>query len=168
MGGAFGGGPTNDQIAAMLTNLLSNPSVTYELREASPCTLGTCDHVVAHIDGQSLAAALGPLLGVPLDAASRAAIPSFDIDVLVDQSTFVISELRTAISMQGTSARILISTSNPGQPVQIAPPPPALTDDFGPNFGGGGIGPDETILEQVGNELSSAEPGFPEPSQPVP
>jgi hypothetical protein len=168
MGGGFGGGPTNEQIATMLSNLLSNPSVTYELGEASSCTLGTCDHVVAHIDGQSLGAALGPLLGAPIDAAGRAAIPSFDVDVLVDQATSVISELRTTLSMQGVSARILISTSNPGQPVQIVPPPPALTDDLGQNFGGGGIGPDATILEEVGNELSSAEPGFPAPSAQVP
>jgi len=168
IGGGFGGGPTNEQIATMLSNLLSNPSVTYELSEASSCTLGTCDHVVAHIDGQSLGAALGPLLGAPIDAASRAMIPSFDVDVLVDQATSVISELQTTLSMQGVSARILISTSNPGQPVQIVPPPPALTDDIGQNFGGGGFGPDATILEEVGNELSSAEPGFPAPSAAVP
>jgi len=169
-GGGFAGGPTNVQVATMIANLLSNPAITYELLEASPCTLGTCDHVLAHIDGQTLAAALGPLLGVPMDAASAQMIPSFDVDVMVDQATSVVSELRTQISMQGSSERILITLSNPGQPVQIAPPPPALVDDIGVNFGGNGgqtIGPAEsTILEEVGNDLESDEPGFPEPSAP--
>jgi len=172
MGGGLGGGPTNAQIATMIANLASNPSITFELLDAASCTLGTCDHVLAHIDGQTLAAGLGPLLGVPLDQASQQQIPSFNVDVLVDQATSVVSELRTEISMQGTSARILVSVSNPGQPVQIAPPPAALTDDFGANFqniGGGAIGPVETtILEEVGNELETEEPAFPEPSAPAP
>jgi hypothetical protein len=171
MGGGFAGGPTNVQIATMIANLLSNPAITYELLEASPCTLGTCDHVLAHIDGQTLAAAVGPLLGMPLDAASVQMIPSFDVDVLVDQATSVVSELRTQISTGGTSERILVSVSNPGQPVQIAPPPAALVDDIGVNFGGGGIGPtigpmESTILEEVGDELQTDEPEFPEPSAP--
>ena len=165
----LGGGPTNTQIATMIANLLSNPSITYELLESSPCTLGTCDHVLAHIDGQTLAAALGPLLGVPMDQGSAQVIPSFNIDVLVDQASSVVSELRTEISMQGSSERILVTLSNPGQPVQIAAPPLALTDDFGADFGGGGIGPTETtILEEVGNELETDEPGFPQPSVPAP
>jgi hypothetical protein len=167
IGGGFAGGPTNTQVATMIANLLSNPAITYELLEASACSLGTCDHVLAHIDGQTLAAAIGPLLGMPLDQATQSMIPSFNVDVLVDQATSVISELRTEISMAGSSERIFVSLSNPGQPVQIAPPPPALTDDFGANFGGGGIGPVETtILEQVGNELPTDEPAFPEPSAP--
>jgi hypothetical protein len=171
MGGGFAGGPTNAQVATMIANLLSNPAITFDLLEASSCTLGTCDHVVAHIDGQTLGAALGPLLGVPLDQATQQQIPSFNVDVMVDQASSVVSELRTEISMQGTSARILVSLSNPGQPVQIAPPPAALTDDFGANFGGGGmvIGPAEsTILETVGNELPTDPPAFPEPSTPAP
>jgi hypothetical protein len=168
MGGGRGAGPTHAQIASMIASLASNPSITFELLDAASCTLGTCDHVLAHIDGQTLAAALGPLLGVPLDQASQQQIPSFNVDVLVDQATSVVSELRTEISMQGTSARILVSVSNPGQPVQIAPPPPALTDDFGANFGGGGIGPAPTILETVGDEVPTEEPAFAEPSAPAP
>jgi hypothetical protein len=173
MGGGFAGGPTNAQIATMIANLLSNPAITFDLLEASSCTLGTCDHVVAHIDGQALGAALGPLLGVPLDQATQQQIPSFNVDVMVDQASSVVSELRTEISMQGTSARVLVSVSNPGQPVQIAPPPAALTDDFGANFqnlgGGQVVGPAESsILEQVGNELQTEEPAFPEPSAPAP
>jgi hypothetical protein len=171
-GGGFAGGPTNAQIATMVANLLSNPTITFELLDAASCTLGTCDHVLAHIDGQTLAAALGPLLGVPQDQVSQQQIPSFNVDVLVDQATSVVSELRTEISMQGTSARILVALTNPGQPVQIAPPPPALTDDFGANFGGDGgqvIGPVESsILDEVGNELPTEQPAFPEPSTPAP
>jgi hypothetical protein len=146
----FGGGPTNVQIATMITNLLSNPAVTFELREASPCTLGTCDHVVAHIDGATLAVALGPLLGMPADAGMQAAIPDFDIDVLVDQASSVISELRTAVSVPGSATQILVTVSNPGQPVQIAPPPAAITDDFGMNggFDGGGVAPVPTSMPE--------------------
>jgi hypothetical protein len=167
-GGGISASPTNAQIAATIANLISNPSITLELLDATPCTLGTCDHVLAHIDGATLGAALGPLLGEPMDAASGVAIPNFDVDVRVDQATSVISEVRAEISMQGTTARILVSLTNPGQPVQIAPPPPALTDDLGVNFGGGGIGPDATILEEVGNELPTDEPEFPEESPPAP
>src|SRR5258706_1242876 len=65
-GGGQAIGPTNAQIATMLTNLLSNPAISFELLEATECTLGTCDHVLAHIDGQALGAALGPLLGASL------------------------------------------------------------------------------------------------------
>ena len=172
MGGAIGGGPTNAQIATMIANLASNPAITFELLDAASCTLGTCDHVLAHIDGQTLAGALGPLLGVPLDQAAQQQIPSFDVDVLVDQATSVISELRTEFSMQGTSARILVSVSNAGQPVQIAPPPPALTDDFGANFGSDGgqvIGPAESsIVVEVGDGVPTEEPAFAEPSAPAP
>ena len=46
---------------------------------------------------------------VPADQMRRPMIPDFDVDVLVDQATSVVSELRTEISMQGTSARILVS-----------------------------------------------------------
>jgi hypothetical protein len=163
----LGGGPTNVQIATMITNLLSNPAVTYQLSDASPCTLGTCDHVVAHISGQTLGAALAPLTGQPLNDQTQAMVPDFDVDVLVDQATSVISELRTGYSMQGTSARILVQLTNPGQPVQIAQPPAALIDDFSDNSGG--FGPTETtILEQVGNELESSDPTTPEPAPAVP
>jgi hypothetical protein len=39
-GGGLSGGPTNAQIATMITSLLSNPSTTFELGEAASCTLG--------------------------------------------------------------------------------------------------------------------------------
>jgi len=161
LGGGLAGGPTNAQIAAMITALLSNPSTTFELGEAGSCTLGTCDRVVAHIDGQTLGAALGQLLGVPIDAATGTTIPNVDVEILVDQSTAVISELRTQVSIAGTSARILLTLTNPGQPIQIAPPPAAITDDFGNNFGGGG-----TILGDVGSDIAPPAPLEPEPSLP--
>jgi hypothetical protein len=64
--------------------------------------------------------------------------------------------------MQGTATGLYLSITNPGQTLQIAPPPPALTDDmgvggFGGAFGGGQV---TTILETVGGEISP-EPGFP-------
>jgi hypothetical protein len=158
------GGPTNAQVAAAIIALAANPATTFELKDAAPCTLGTCDHVIVHLDGTSLAAAIGQLAGGPANGVG--VIPNIDLDVLVDQATSVISEVRTSISMGGASEQLLLTVSNPGQPVQIAPPPPALTDDFGANFGGGGIGPDETILDQVGSELESTAPDGPEPSTP--
>jgi hypothetical protein len=165
-GGGLGGVPTNAQIATMITSLLSNPSTTFELGEAGSCTLGTCDRVVAHINGQTLGVALSQLLGVPIDASSATTIPNLDIEVLVDQSSSVISEMRTQISLAGTSARILLTIANPGQPIQIAPPPAAITDDFGANFGGGGIGPAPTPAESIGGEIATPVPLEPEPSLP--
>lgn len=159
-GGGLGGGPTNVQIATMIASLLSNPSTTFELGEAGSCTLGTCDRVVAHIDGQTLGAALSQLLGVPIDASNGVTIPNLDVQVLVDQSTSVISELRTQISITGTSARILMTISNPGQPIQIAPPPAAITDDFG--LGGPTIGP----VPSFGSEIATPVPLEADPSLP--
>jgi hypothetical protein len=172
------GGPTNAEIATMVTNLLSNPSVALDLAEAGPCSLGTCDHVIAHIDGAGIGAAIGPLLGMPVDAAMGQAIPNFDIDVLIDQSTSVISELRTQLSLGGTGTALFLSISNPGAAVQIAPPPPALVDDMGLGglgVGGGGVvffgggGQVTTILETVGSEigptpiLAPSDPESPSP-----
>ena len=165
-GGGLSGGPTNAQIAAMITSLLSNPSTTFVLGEAASCTLGTCDRVVAHIDGNTLGAALSQLVGVSIDASSGTTIPDFEIEVLVDQSSSVISEMRTQISLAGTSARILLTIANPGQPIRIAPPPAAITDDLGANFGGGGIGPAPTPAESVGGEIATPVPLEPEPSLP--
>jgi hypothetical protein len=159
-GGGLGGGPTNAQIATMITSLISNPSTTFELGEAGSCTLGTCDRVVVHIDGQTLGAALSRLLGVPIDTASGVTIPNLDVEVLVDQSTSVISELRVQASIAGTSARILLAISNPGQPIQIAPPPAAITDDFG--LGGPTIGP----VPSFGSEIATPVPLEPDPSPP--
>ena len=174
--GLGNGGPTNAEVATMISNLLSNPAMTFELQDATPCTLGTCDHVIAHIDGQTLANAIGALSGAPAGANAAGLVPDFDVDVRVDQASGVISELRTSIAMAGTSEQILVTLSNPGEPVQIAAPPAALVDDFSNGFnggGGGGVGPVPTIgpaesmiLDEVGNELESAMPGEPLPSLP--
>ncbi len=176
--GIGGAGPTNAEVATMISNLLSNPAMTFDLQDATPCSLGMCDHVIAHLDGPTLVNAVGALFGAPADANAGLAVPNFDVDVRVDQSSGVISEVRTSISMAGTSEQILVTVSNPGQPVQITAPPAALTDDLGANFGGGfgpgsgiatpmPLGPEESmILEQVGNELESALPVEPAPSGP--
>ena len=163
----LGGGPTNAQIATMISNLLSNPAMTFELRDAAPCSLGTCDHVVAHIDGQVLGQAVGAVLGGSADVGNGAGVPNFDVDVLVDQSSSVVSELRTSISVGGAAEQILVVLSNPGQPVQITAPLPALVDDNTGGLGGDGlvqatpvaVDPEASaILDQVGHELESAVP----------
>jgi hypothetical protein len=167
--GGFAGGPTNVAVATAIRDVLADPQVSYEPGESSPCTLGTCDHVIAHVSGESLASALGRLLGVPIDAQARATIPDVVLDVLVDQATSVISELRTEIATNGTTARIHMTLSNPGEPLQIGPPPAALTDDMNGGFNGGGapIGPAESmILDDVGSDVETPVPADPEPSTP--
>jgi hypothetical protein len=161
------GGPTNEQIAQLIANLLSNPAVELELADASACSLGTCDHVIVHVNGQGIAAALGPMLGMPIDASTRTQIPNFDIDVLVDQATSVVSELRTEAGIQGTSGRLQLVLSNPGVPFKIALPAADQIDDvdFGGGLGGG------TVIGTVGGEVpaGSADPGVqlePQPSVP--
>jgi hypothetical protein len=154
--GANAAGPTNEEIATMLANVLSDPAVGVDLAEAGPCSLGTCDHVVAHVDAATVGPALTALLGMPREAINGQALPAFDIDVLVDQATSVISEVRTRLAVQGMGMTVFVTISNPGQPVQIGPPPPALTDDVGiGGFGGIPIGGGQvtTILETVGNEV---------------
>lgn len=171
--GGIGGAPTNLQIAAAVTKLLADPSLGLERGDPAPCTLGTCDHVVAHVDGERAGAVFAGAFGIPLMAAAGAAIPDFVIDLLVDQATSVISEARTEISANGSATRLLMTLNNLGQSIQIAPPPAALTDDFGANFGGGGLlggfdgGTTTTILESVGNEIDPQEPSSAEsPSAP--
>lgn len=153
-------GPTNAQITALITTLLADPTTTFDLDEAASCTLGTCDHVIAHIDGPTLALAIRPMTGMPADAPN-VAVPDLDVDVLVDQATSVISDLRTQIAMGGQTEQILVTLSNPGQPVQIVAPPAAITDDFGVNFGGGpgGLVPAPSIiLQTVGDGVETPFP----------
>jgi hypothetical protein len=174
VGGVFGGGPTNDQIATMLTEFASNPAVGIEVREASPCTLGTCDHIVAHVAGRDFGRMLGLLFGAPMDVANGQVIPNVVVDMLVDQATSVFSEARMAVSMDGTSTSILITLSNLGQNVQIVAPPPALVDDdnMGGGFDGGGmpapVPAPTTILEEVGGQLETPSPMDPEPPPSAP
>ena len=163
-GGGFCGGPTNAEIAAAVAKIVADPSTRFEAGEAASCTLGTCDRVIVRVPGASLGVALGALFGVPVDQAlGQAAIPDVDVDVLVDQATSIISEVRAGFTTQGTTVQILLALSNPGQPVQIVPPPPALTDDFGANGGFDRPVPVETTLEEVGATLPPSDPESPEP-----
>lgn len=147
----FAVGATNAQIAAMVVNLISDPAVSLELAEAGPCTLGTCDHVLARLDGPAFAKAMGPLLGMPPEAEAQ--LPNIDLDLLVDQATSVLSEARTALSMDGSTVRLWIALSNPGAPVQVVPPPAGLIDDL--NLGG--FGPPQPVpAETAAPELSGA------------
>lgn len=157
-------GPTNEQIVRAIETLVADPTVRLELVEPVACSLGTCDHVLVHVGGARLLDVLGPMLGMPRDFDGDQAIPDLELDVRVDQGTSLLSEIRYAMTIQGTSTQLLLAISNPGVPVQIVPPPPALTDDWGENFGGfGGFGT-TTILEEVGAELESPWPDWPEPS----
>lgn len=159
------GGPTNLAIATALVALLDAEGVTYETADAVPCTLGTCDHVVVHVPGPAFLAALAPLLGQPGAAAT---MPDIDFDVRVDQATSLISEVRIAASSGGQTVQYLISLTNPGVPVVIVAPAPALVDDQGLGAGGGfGGGQVRTILEKVGSEISP-EPVVPIESEPAP
>ncbi|HEY3163581.1 MAG TPA: hypothetical protein VGJ71_04435 [Candidatus Limnocylindrales bacterium] len=160
-GGGIPEQPTNTEIATMIANLLSNPAVTFEKADSGSCSLGTCDHVIAHIDGQTLGAALAPLVGMPLDDATSAMIPNFDVDVLVDQATSVISEIRTGYSAQGTTLQVLLQLSSLGEPVQINEPPAALVDDFS-GFGPDGVGSDFLTPEPI----TVPADGEPAPSTP--
>ena len=61
---------------------------------------------------------------------------------------------------------IAVSVSNPGVPVQIVAPPPALVDDgLGGGFGGGQV---TTILETVGPEVGGGQGSEPPEPEPVP
>ncbi len=127
-GAAPGSNLTNAEVAAMLTALLSKSSVTVELGEASPCSLGTCDHVIAQVSGESLWALLGPILGMP-NALPADAASSITLDLLVDQATSIFSEVRAEDLTAGQATRLNVTISNPGEAVLIAPPPPALIED---------------------------------------
>jgi hypothetical protein len=121
--------------------------------------------VVVHVPGPAFLAALAPLLGQPGAAAT---MPDIDFDVRVDQATSFISEVRIAASSGGQTVQYLISLTNPGVPVVIVAPAPALVDDHGLGAGGGfGGGQVRTILEKVGSEISP-EPDVPIESEPAP
>jgi hypothetical protein len=128
--------PTNAAIASALVSLLGDPRVTYDRADPVECTLGTCDHVIVHVDGAAAIAALSLLFGTPADAS--ATFPDFDVDVRVGQATSVISELRLSFAAAGQSIQVLATVASPGDPVQIVAPPPGLVDDnTGGGFGGG-------------------------------
>jgi hypothetical protein len=131
-------GPTNAAIVDALLDLLRDPAVTYERRDAAECTLGTCDVVVVHVPGRALASRLAALLGMPLDERTASQVPTVDVEVRIAQSNLYVSELRTTIASGPVSVDVLAAVSDPGADLVIAPPPPAQIEGFGQDFGGGG------------------------------
>jgi hypothetical protein len=148
-------GPTNAAIATAIVGLLDDARITYDSADPVECGLGTCDHVIVHVNGAAAFAAVAALAGVPNDPASAAGVPNVDVDVRVAQSSSVISELRHSLSMNGQTTQLLLSLSNPGEPVQIVPPPAGLVDDIS--------GQVNKVLETVGNELETPHPVEVEP-----
>ncbi len=153
-------GPTNAAIASAIVGLLDDPRVTYDQADPAPCTLGTCDHVIVHLPAAALVAALSTLMSVPVDAIGAAGIPNLDLDVRVGQTSSVISEVRLSMTVGGQTVELLLTISNPGDPVQIVAPAPGLVDDTTGGFNGG------TILETVGDEAQTPSPAEPIPSSP--
>src|SRR5258706_13594423 len=69
--------------------------------------------------------------------------------------------------MGGSGEQILAPLSIRGKAVQIAPPPPAITDDVGVNFGGDGgqvIGPEPPLPADFGGGIEAPLPMDPEGS----
>jgi hypothetical protein len=135
-------GPTNGQIATMVESLLSGPGVRLELGEAAACSLGTCYHVTTKVDGEAALKALAAALGQPAGNTGGVVIPDLVLDVMIDEATGVLSEVRFATAIQGTSVQLLATFSNPDIAVQIVAPLPALVDDI---TQGGGFGPADDL-----------------------
>lgn len=129
-------GPTSAGFAAIET-LLSKPGVTLELREAASCSLGTCYHVVATADSELALEAIGSAIGQPTEG--NRAMPPFVFDLLIDQATGLLSEVRFEVTFEGSSNQLVAVFSNPNLVLQIVAPPPELVDAEG--FGNdGGFG----------------------------
>jgi hypothetical protein len=133
-GGAGPGGPINEQIATMVEKLLSDPSVRLDRVDTASCSLGTCYHVIATVDGQAAALTLAAALGAPGNTGGIA-IPPLTFDLMIDQATGVLSEVRFQTSIQGTSVQMLAVFSNPDAVITIAAPPPAIVYDINSNPG---------------------------------
>jgi hypothetical protein len=134
-------GPTNAQIAGILESLLSNPNVTLALGDAATCSLGTCYHVTATVDGTAAVQAILGIAGSPPTGNIGITIPPLVFELLIDQATGVLSEARLQTTVQGTSLQAAVLFSNPDLAVQIVAPPAALVDDISV---GGGFGPGPT------------------------
>jgi hypothetical protein len=147
--GAPGSGPTSAGFAS-IEALLSNPGVKLELGEPAACSLGTCYHVVATAPGDVAVKAIGAALGSGDGSNNEVVMPPLTFDVLVDQSTGLMSEVRFSATVQGTTNQVALLFSNPDLVVQIVAPPPGLTDDLdvniGGGFGGGGVEPAPTPI----------------------
>ena len=142
--------PTNAQFAS-IEALLSNPAVRLELGEPAACSMGTCYHVLATAPGDVALQAIGAGLGDPSGSAG-AVLPPITFDVLVDQATGLMSEVRFAATVQGTTNQLALVLSNPDLVVQVVAPPPGLTDngDDAGGFNGGGLEPVPTPAESLG------------------
>ena len=147
-------GPTNAQFAS-IEALLANPGVKLELGDPVACSLGTCYHVVATAPGDIAVQAIAAAMGAG-DRSAGVAMPPLAFDVLVDQTTGLISEVRFSATVQGTTNQVALLFSNPDLVVQIVAPPPGLTDDLDVNIGGGfrggGVPPAEPAPTPVGTE----------------
>src|SRR5262249_54870268 len=143
-------GPSNAAIATAIVGLLDDARITYDSADPVECGLGTCDHVIVHVNGAAAVAAVAALEGVPSDPARSADVPTVDVDVRVAQSSWVTRELRLALAMTGQTTQPLLSLTTPGEPVQIVPPPPGLVDDLS--------GQVNKVLETVGNEIETPQP----------
>jgi len=136
-------GPSNADIASALENLLADSRVKLELGEAASCSLGTCYHVTATVDGNLAFQALLAAVGQPRGDTGGVVVPPLAFDLMIDQASGVLSELRIQSSIQGTSVQVAATFSNPDVVVQIVAPPAAIVDDmdlnggFGPGTGGG-------------------------------
>jgi hypothetical protein len=135
--GGLGGpvGPTNVQIAAALESLAGNAGVRLELGDAASCSLGTCYHVTATVDGKVAFLALAAAFGQPGGDSGGVVIPPLVFELLIDQATGVLSEVRIQTSIQGTSVQVAATISNPDVVVQIVAPPPGIVDDVMDDFG---------------------------------
>lgn len=144
-------GPTSAGFAAIET-LLSKPGVMLELREAVPCSLGTCYHVVATVDSELALEAIGSAIGQP--TGGNRAWPPFAFDLLIDQATGLLSEVRFEATFEGSSNQLAAVFSNPNLAFQIVAPPPELVDSegFGNNGGFGDPVPAATPAPQPQSE----------------
>ena len=144
-------GPTGAGFAAIET-LLSKPGVTLELREAASCSLGTCYHVIATVDGELALEAIGSAIGQP--TGGNRALPPFAFDLLIVQATGLLSEVRFEATFEGSSNQLAAVFSNPNLVVQIVRPPPELVDveGFGNDGGFGDPVPAATPAPQPQSE----------------
>jgi len=147
-------GPTSAGFAA-IESLLAKPGVTLELREAASCSLGTCYHVIATVDDELALQAIGSAIGQP--TGGNQSLPPFAFDLLIDQATGLLSEVRFEVVADGTSNQLVAVFSNPNLVFQIGAPPPELVDVEGAGNDGG-----------FGNPVPAATPAPQPQTEPQP
>lgn len=157
-------GPTNEQVAGIAEQLLAQPGVKLDRGESAACSLGTCYHVTATVDGLTAFQAISAVLGQPQANPGNVVIPALVFDLLIDQATGVLSEVRVQTTIQGTSFQLAALFTNPDVAVQIVAPPPAIVDDINANGGFDGAGSGTATPQPV--PMESSEPGTPESLSP--